>query len=165
MSNFNRVYLMGNLTRDVELKSTNNGGSVARLGLAINRTWTGADGEKREEVLFVDCEAWGKQAETLAKYMAKGKPIFIEGRLKLDQWEDKEGQKQSKLRVVVEGFQFIGGKGDDERQTAGKPEAGRGDLSRNTNGRPSAPKARPNIGDNDPPFGGDDIPFDGAPVA
>ncbi len=111
MANFNKVFLMGNLTRDVELKSIAGGQSVARIGMAINRSYTLQSGEKREDVTYVDCEAWGKQAEIMAKYLAKGRPVFIEGRLKLDMWEDKEGKKQSKMRVVVEGFQFIDSKG------------------------------------------------------
>lgn len=109
MPNLNRVFLMGNLTRDVELKSIPSGQQVANLGLAINRRWRDQNGQDREEVTYVDCEAWGKTAETMAKYLAKGRPVFIEGRLKLDQWE-KEGQKFSKLRIVVEEFQFIDSK-------------------------------------------------------
>ena len=101
---------MGNLTRDVELKSTASNQSVAQIGLAVNRRWRTPEGEDREEVTFVDCEAWGRTAETLAKYLSKGRPVFIEGRLKLDQWEDKEGGKRSKLKIVVEGFQFIDSK-------------------------------------------------------
>jgi single-strand DNA-binding protein len=111
MANFNKVFLMGNLTRDVELKSIAGGQSVARIGMAINRSYTLQSGEKREEVTYVDCEAWGKQAEVMAKYLAKGRPVFIEGRLKLDMWEDKEGKKQSKMKVVVDAFQFIDSKG------------------------------------------------------
>jgi single-strand DNA-binding protein len=111
MASFNKVMLMGNLTRDIELRSTGGNQSVANIGLAVNRRFRTADGQDREEVTFVDCEAWGKTAETMAKYLVKGRPVFIEGRLKLDQWEDKEGKKQSKLRVVVEGFQFIDAKG------------------------------------------------------
>ena len=109
MPNFNKVFLMGNLTRDVELKNTPSNQQVATLGLAVNRRWRTPEGEDREETTFVDCEAWGRTAETLSKYLSKGRPVFIEGRLKLDQWEDKEGKKQSKIRVVVEGFQFIDG--------------------------------------------------------
>jgi single-strand DNA-binding protein len=113
MPNLNKVMLMGNITRDIELRTINSGTQVAQIGLAINRNWTGQDGEKREEVTFVDCEAWGKQAEVMHKYLSKGRPVYIEGRLKLDTWDDKEtGQKRSKMRVVVEGFQFIdSGKG------------------------------------------------------
>ena len=104
--NLNRVFLMGNLTRDVELRHTSGNQAVANIGLAVNRRWKTPEGENREETTFVDCEAWGRTAEVMAQYLAKGRPVFIEGRLKLDQWE-KEGQKFSKLRVVVESFQFI----------------------------------------------------------
>ena len=120
MANFNRVFLMGNLTRDIELRHTNSNQAVATIGLAVNRRWRTPDGEDREEVTFVDCEAWGKTAETMSRYLAKGRPVFIEGRLKLDQWE-KEGQKFSKLKVVVENFQFIdsrGGNGGEGRSEA-----------------------------------------------
>lgn len=113
MGNFNRVFLMGNLTRDVELKSTPGGQSVAQIGLAVNRRWLTPDGEKREETTFIDCEAWGRTGENIAKFFSKGRPIFIEGRLKLDQWQDKEsGQNRSKLKVVVEGFEFVDSKSD-----------------------------------------------------
>lgn len=105
--------LGGNITRDVELKNTPSGTPVAQVGLAVNRSWKDPSGEKKEEVTFVDCEAWGKTAETIAKFFSKGKPIFIEGRLKLDQWE-QDGQKRSKLKVVVDSFQFVGGKADGE---------------------------------------------------
>jgi single-strand DNA-binding protein len=126
MANYNKVLLMGNLTRDVELKSIAGGTQVANIGLAVNRRWTGQDGQQKEETTFVDCEAWGRTAETMAKYLSKGRPVFIEGRLKLDQWE-KEGQKFSKLRVVVEGFQFMdsrpggggGGGGEDVQSGRG----------------------------------------------
>lgn len=119
MPNYNKVFLMGNLTRDVQLKQTpNNNTSVAELGIAVNRNWTSGDGEKREETTFVDCEAWGRQAETMAKYLSKGRPVFIEGRLKLDQWEDKDGNKRSKMRVVVENFQFIDSRGSSGGSTS-----------------------------------------------
>ncbi|MGD9791640.1 MAG: single-stranded DNA-binding protein [Phycisphaerales bacterium] len=112
MGNFNKVFLMGNLTRDVELRSTQGGQQVAKIGLAVNRYWNGPDGDRREETTFVDCEAWGRTAETIAKYLSKGKPIFIEGRLKLDTWQDKEsGQNRSKMQVVIESFQFVDSKG------------------------------------------------------
>ncbi|MDX2147731.1 MAG: single-stranded DNA-binding protein [Planctomycetota bacterium] len=110
MPNLNKVMLMGNLTRDVELRSVGSGQQVAKIGLAVNRRWRTPEGEDREEVTFVDCEAWGRSAETMAKYLSKGRPVFIEGRLKLDQWDDKEGKKQSKLKVVIENFQFIDSK-------------------------------------------------------
>jgi single-strand DNA-binding protein len=118
--NYNKVMLMGNLTRDVEMRHTSGNNAVAQIGLAVNRRYTTGDGEKREETTFVDCEAWGKTAETMAKYLAKGRPVFIEGRLKLDQWE-KDGQKFSKLRVVIENFQFIGGKPEADAPRASAP--------------------------------------------
>ena len=109
MANFNKVMLMGNLTRDIELKVLPQGNqTVGNFGIAMNRKFKSASGEEREEVTFVDCEAWGRTAEIMKQYLTKGRPVFIEGRLKLDQWEDKEGKKQSRLRVVVENFQFIG---------------------------------------------------------
>jgi single-strand DNA-binding protein len=142
--NLNKVFLMGNLTRDPELRHTSNNTAVANIGLAVNRRWRDQNGEMREETTFVDCEAWGRQAETLCKYLNKGRPLFIEGRLKLDQWENKEGQKQSRLRVVIENFQFI-----DSRENAGS-----------AGGRTPAADAR-----RDDPFASDqtvqddDIPF------
>lgn len=114
--NLNRVMLAGNLTRDPEGKSLNSGTFVASFGLAVNRRWKNAAGEPQEEVTFIDCEAWSKTGETIVKFFAKGKPIYVEGRLKLDQWE-KDGQKFSKLRVVVESFQFVGAKGEGDGET------------------------------------------------
>ena len=114
MASYNRVILAGNLTRDPELRYTPKGTAVARIGLAINRTYTTETGEKKEEVTFVDVEAWGRQAEVIAQYMKKGRPFLVEGRLKLDQWEDKNThQKQSKLKVVLESFSFVDSKGSD----------------------------------------------------
>ena len=103
---------MGNLTRDPQLKQTPNNMSVAEIGLACNRKFKGKDGEMREETTFVDCEAWGRTAETMAKYLSKGRPVFVEGRLKLDQWQDKDGNNRSKLRVVIESFQFVDSRGN-----------------------------------------------------
>jgi single-strand DNA-binding protein len=101
---------MGNLTRDVELRVTPKGTAIAQFGLAINRKWKDEGGQEREEVTFIDCEAWAKSAETLAKFVGKGSPLYVSGRLKLDQWEDKNTkEKRSKLKVVVEQFQFLGG--------------------------------------------------------
>src|SRR5678816_2634845 len=103
MASFNKVILAGNLTRDPELRYTPKGTAVARIGLAINRTWKNETGETKEEVTFVDVDAWGRQAEVIAQYLRKGRPLLMEGRLKFDQWEDKNThQKQSKLRVVLE---------------------------------------------------------------
>ena len=110
MASFNQVILLGNLTRDVELKHTPSNQAVANIGLAMNRQYQTRDGERREETTFVDCEAWGRQAEVMAQYLSKGRPVFIQGRLKLDTWQDQQGQKRSKLKVVVENFQFVGGR-------------------------------------------------------
>lgn len=107
---------MGNLTRDVEKKYTPKGTCIASLSLACNRTYTFNE-QKHEEVTFVDIEAYGKQAETIAEYCKKGRPLYVEGRLKLDTWDDKQtGQKRSKMKVVLEGFQFIGDKPGATRQ-------------------------------------------------
>src|SRR6202044_496668 len=100
MANFNKVILAGNLTRDPELRYTPKGMAIAKIGLAINRTWRNEAGETKEEATFVDVDAFGRQAETLAQYLKKGSPLMVEGRLKLGQWDDKQsGQKRSRLRV------------------------------------------------------------------
>ena len=109
MASYNKVLLMGNLTRDPEVRYTPKGTALANLGVAVNRVWTTESGEQKEEVTFVDIEVWGRQAETAGQYLSKGRPVFIEGRLKLDSWEDKEsGQKRNKLKVVAERVQFLG---------------------------------------------------------
>jgi single-strand DNA-binding protein len=130
MASFNKVILVGNLTRDPELRYTPKGMAIAKLGLAVNRVWRNEAGETKEDVTFVDVDAFGRQAETLAQYVKKGSPLLVEGRLKLDQWDDKQtGQKRSKLGVVVEGFQFLGGAksgesgGDTTRRPAAPPAA------------------------------------------
>ena len=112
MANFNKVILAGNLTRDPELKYTATGTAIASFGLAVNRKWKTETGEMKEEVTFVDISAFGKQAEVIGQYCRKGRPFLVEGRLRLDQWEDKNThQKQSKLKVVLEGFSFLDSKG------------------------------------------------------
>jgi len=108
MPNLNKVMIMGTLTRDPEIKYLPKGTAVATLGIAINRNYSTDSGEKREEVTFVDVELWGKQAELAGEHLAKGKPVFIEGRLKLDTWDDKStGQKRSKMKVVGDNLQFL----------------------------------------------------------
>lgn len=115
MPSFNKVILAGNLTRDLELKYTASNVAICNFGLAVNRKW-----KDQEEVCFVDCTAFGKQAETLNQYMSKGKPILIEGRLNYRTWEGKDGRKNSKLDVVVENFTFLGSKGDGSGSGAGE---------------------------------------------
>lgn len=115
MANLNRVLLIGNLTRDPELRVTPKGTAICQFGLAVNRSFKDGAGQVREETTFVDVEAWGRQGEVISKYCSKGRALFVEGRLKLDQWEDKTtGQKRSRMSVVLENFQFIGGRGDNE---------------------------------------------------
>jgi single-strand DNA-binding protein len=150
MASFNKVILAGNLTRDPELRYTPKGTAVAKIGLAVNRTWTAEDGQKKEEVSFIDVEAWGRQGEVIAQYMKKGRPLLIEGRLKLDTWEDKNTkQKQSKLKVVLESFSFI----DSNRGEAGGAPA----PARPAATQPATPPAEPAEGDAPPE--GDDVPF------
>ena len=142
MASFNKVILMGNLTRDPEVRSTPGGQSVTALGIATNRTYTaggrdGQGGEKREEVTFVDVDFWGRTGELIAQYLRKGDPIFIEGRLHFRQWEDKEGGKRSKLSVTGENFQFIGGKRGEGGGGGGMP-SGRGAPARESAGEAGA---------------------------
>lgn len=109
MANFNKVLLMGNLTRDPQLSYTPNQTAVVDFGLAVNRRWKGQDGENREETCFVDCRAFGRTAENINKYLTKGRPLFVEGRLTFDSWTAQDGTKRSKHRVTVENFQFLSG--------------------------------------------------------
>jgi single-strand DNA-binding protein len=162
MASYNKVLLMGNLTRDPEVKYTPKGTALANLGLAVNRRWTTETGEQKEEVTFVDVEVWGRQAETAGQYLAKGRPVFVEGRLKLDSWEDKEsGQKRNKLKVVAERVQFLGapsGRGEfKDESPSDQPPAPR---PAGRSGRPSAPPAR-DAGESDAPAPAEDdnIPF------
>jgi len=116
MANLNKVFLIGRLTRDPELRSTPGGASVCDLGLAVNRKWRDQNGEDQEETLFVDVTVWGKTAENCDQYLEKGREVFIEGRLRLDTWENDEGQKRSKMRVVGQFVQFLGGGQRSERR-------------------------------------------------
>ena len=148
MANFNRVILAGNLTRDPQLSHTPNNTAVCEFGMAINRKYKGGDGQQHEDVCFVDCQAWGKTGEIINQYMIKGKPLLVEGRLTFDQWQDKQGQKRSRLRVTVENFQFLGGQDDQQAPRAGgrqeSPEMGGrqpqpGDYGPSNNQRPQGP--------------------------
>ncbi len=143
MPSLNKVLLMGNLTRDPELRVTPKGTPICQFSLAINRQFKMESGESREEVIFVDIEAWGKQGETIAKYMTKGRPLYVEGRLRLDQWEDKNTkEKKSRMKVVLEQFQFLG----DSRGGAGGPGApgapSVGDVDQTPSPERHAPPAR-----------------------
>jgi single-strand DNA-binding protein len=167
-SSFNKVILMGNLTRDPQLKYLPTQTAVAEFGIAMNRKFKTASGEDREEVTFVDCAAFGRTGEVINQYFQKGKPIFIEGRIKYDSWEDKQGGgKRSKISVVVENFQFVGDKG------GGGGGGGGGDEGEPRQSRPPARAQQGRPPQNAPaqspppeaPFGEeqhykeDDIPF------
>jgi single-strand DNA-binding protein len=121
MSNFNKVLLMGNLTRDPQLTYLPSETAVVDFGLAVNRKWKSREGENRDETCFVDCRMFGRRAEVINKYCKKGNPLFIEGRLTFDSWQAQDGTKRSKLKVTVENFEFIGGaSGQGARQTEQK---------------------------------------------
>ncbi|MDB2673321.1 single-stranded DNA-binding protein [Akkermansiaceae bacterium] len=125
MANVNKVMLLGNITRDLEVRYTPKGTAVCDLGMAVNRIRTGDNGERIEEVTYVDVTLWGRQAELAGQYLSKGRSVFIEGRLQLDQWDDKTtGQKRSRLRVVGENMQFIGGQGGGGNQGGGNQGGG-----------------------------------------
>lgn len=162
MASFNKVILLGNLTRDPELRYTPKGQAVSKLGLAVNRSYKTETGETREEVTFIDIDAWGKQAELIGQYLRKGSPIFVEGRLKLDTWDDKAtGQKVSKLRVVMENFQFIGGPRGEGGPGGGAggppPSSSPGRISRP--GAASPPSGDAPSGGDGPAPDVDDVPF------
>jgi single-strand DNA-binding protein len=157
MSSLNKVFLMGNLTRDPEVRYTPKGTAVTDLAIAINRTYKGQDGQEREEVTYVDIVTWGRQAETCGQYLSKGSPVFVEGRLQLDQWEDSEGKKKSRLRVLAERVQFLGRPKTGETPRDGGAPAGPG-ASAPGKSRPPAP-SQPQSADDVPPVEDDDIPF------
>ena len=153
MANLNRVLLIGNLTRDPEVRYTPKGTAVTEIGLAVNRSYSGEDGERKEETTFVDVTLWARQAEIAGQYLKKGRPVFIEGRLQLDTWDDKQtGQKRSKLRVVAENLQLLGSRQEGEGSGTSSPPPRRGPS-------PSAPPARPEPRDPDLDAEPDDIPF------
>jgi single-strand DNA-binding protein len=158
MANLNKVMLIGNLTRDPEIKYTPKGTAIAAFSIAVNRNYTTESGEKREEVTFVDLEAYGRTAEVIGEYCKKGRPIFVEGRLKLDTWDDKQtGQKRSKMKVVVDGMQLLGSR------EGGGGGGGGGEYAESHGGAapqrraPAAPPRRE--ADPDLDAAPDDIPF------
>jgi single-strand DNA-binding protein len=153
MANLNKVLLMGNLTRDPEVRYTPKGTAVTELGIAVNRIYAGESGEKREEVTFVDVTVWGRTAENVGEYLRKGRPVFIEGRLQLDSWEDKQsGQKRNKLKVVADNVQFLGSRGGGGGSEEGNeaPRSGTGGGARNASPPKSSGVAEPDD---------DEIPF------
>ncbi|MGI9014750.1 MAG: single-stranded DNA-binding protein [Phycisphaerales bacterium] len=152
--NFNKVFLMGNLTRDPELKYTPNNQAVAKIGIAVNRRYRTKEGEDREETTFVDCDAWGRTAEVMNQYLTKGRPVFIEGYLKLDQWTDQEGGNRSKLKVVIENFQFVDSRGGGDG-SGGGGNGGDYQPSRAASGGSSSSSSQPAheaISEDDIPF-------------
>src|SRR6185436_448323 len=152
MANFNKVILAGNLTRDPELRYTPKGMAIAKIGLAVNRNWTSESGEKKEEVTFVDVDIFGRTAENVAQYMKKGRPILIEGRLRLDQWDDKQtGQKRSRLGVVAETVQFLGSPTGGGEGAGSAPRAARPAATAAVGAEASQPDAEPPH-DDDVPF-------------
>lgn len=156
MASFNKVIIAGNLTRDPELRYTPKGTAVARITLAVNRNYQDESGQRKEEVSFVDVEAWGRQAETVSQYMRKGRPLLVEGRLKQDTWEDKNTkQKQSKLKVVLEGFTFI----DSRAPGEGGPGGGGSDAPRPARPAPQQPAASTPAEPEGPGAEDDDVPF------
>jgi len=151
MANLNRVLLIGNLTRDPDLRYTPKGTAVTEIGLAVNRVYTGEDGERKEETTFVDVTLWARLAEIAGQYLKKGRPVFVEGRLQLDTWDDKQtGQKRSKLRVVAENIQLLGSRQEGELPTSPPPRRP---------GTTPPPPARTEPRDPDLDAEPDDIPF------
>jgi single-strand DNA-binding protein len=140
MANLNRVLLIGNLTRDPELRYTPSGSAVAEFGMAMNRFWKGQDGSRQEETTFVDVTSWGRQAELANQYLTKGRRVFVEGRLKLDQWTTPDGQKRSKLSVVAENIQFLDSRGEGGPPQQGAGGYGGGRSQQGGYGGPSGPQ-------------------------
>ena len=163
MANYNRIILMGNLTRDPQLKYLPNNTAVCEFGMAINRAWRDREGNQREEVCFVDLAAFGRQGEVINQYMSKGRPMLVEGRPKLDTWTGQDGQKRSKHSVVVDNFQFVGARegggqgGGYDRAPGGYAQAGQaGPAPAGPGPEGGPPEPMP---PDAPPPAGSDIPF------
>jgi len=152
MASLNKVLLIGNLTRDPDVRMLSSGRPVCNFGLALNRSYKDAEGNKREEVTFVDVECFGPRAEAVGRFFSKGRPIFIEGRLKLDQWESKDGEKRSAIRVVLDNFEFV---------DAGKTEGNQAshDLSKPNNPTESPAKTQPQGSSSEDQDLDEDVPF------
>ena len=158
-SSFNKVILMGNLTRDPELRVTPNGVNICKIGIATSRRYKTQSGEEREETTFIDVDSFGRQAEVISKYFTKGKPILIEGRLRYDQWESKTGEKRSKLTVILENFQFVGNRQDNELSEGNSyeqyapPQRGQASKATEATGAPRDKSAsNPDVEEDDVPF-------------
>jgi single-strand DNA-binding protein len=165
MASYNKVILMGNLTRDPQLSYLPSQTPVVEIGLAVNRKYRTQDGQQREDVCFVDCRSFGKQAETLNQYMRKGRPLLIEGRLEFDQWESQDGGKRSKHRVFIERFTFVDSGGGGSQQ-GGSQQGAKGGYNPPAQQAPpmggsqAAPQqAPPQPPQPDDPTGSEDIPF------
>lgn len=152
MASYNRVILMGNVTRDIQLKYTSAGTPVTEVGMAVNDRRKSQNGEWIDETTFVDVTFWGRTAEVASEYLSKGSPVFVEGRLKLDTWE-KDGQKNYKLRVVCDRMQLLGGRGDSPRSATGQSTTSRNEYVEAPN---AAHDSEPDRG---PVGSADDIPF------
>lgn len=143
MASFNKVILIGNLTREPELKFLQKGTAICNISMAVNRRWKNEAGEEKEDVYFADCKSFGKQAEVLAQYVKKGHPLMIEGRLSREEWDDKQtGAKRTATRIIIEQFQFLRGKDD-----GGEPAQRRQPAA-----AAAAPAAKPDLDDDDVPF-------------
>ncbi len=154
MANLNKVMLIGNLTRDPELRYTPKGTAVADIAIAINRIWNNDQGQRQEETTFVDVTLWGRQAELAQQYLSKGRGVYIEGRLQMDTWDDKTtGQKRSKLKVIAENLQFLpDGRGGQQQQGAPRQQAGGGQ------GQQPAQRPQASQGQGGSPADADDYP-------
>lgn len=151
---FNKVILMGNLTRDVEVRTTPSGQTVANFSLAVSRSWKGQDGQQQEQTSFINCVAWGKVGEIIEQYTNKGTPLLVSGRLDQRSYEDKDGNKRQAVEVVVEDFNFVGGgRGDD----AGSGGGSRGSYSNNSSSKKAEDNAPSDV--DDKPIDLSEIPF------
>ena len=158
MASLNKVLLIGNLTRDPDVRVMTNGRPVCNFGLALNRSYKDAEGNRKEEVTFVDVECFGPRAEAVGRFFTKGRAIFVEGRLKLDQWESKEGEKRSALRVVLDNFEFVDSKQDSAPSQSAKPYEAANDSPATETTVSAEPEKPPASTESDPDLE-EDVPF------
>tara|TARA_Y100000287_G_C14059653_1_gene275379 strand:- start:83 stop:556 length:474 start_codon:yes stop_codon:yes gene_type:complete len=157
MASLNKVLLIGNLTRDPDVKMLSSGRPVCNFGLALNRSYKDGEGNRKEEVTFVDVECYGPRAEAVGRFFTKGRSIFVEGRLKLDQWESKEGEKRSAIRVVLDNFEFVDSKQDSAGMGERQPSANSATKSDTTTVSSPPDNSSPNV-KSDPDLD-EDVPF------